>query len=253
MNYDYWYNKWIKSNLSTACVLRVTNKCNQKCEHCAFRSSPTHISQMSIKMCEKINDWVPKTVVLNIMGGEFSVLDNYPEILVALAHNRNQIRLVTNGFWSTNREKSAKFLNTIKRLIDICRITVAVSTDNWHESLGYRKAIELLENFDLDFDFIDAGELKTNDIRPIGRAWDNKIVPNSSIHCACEQMSNMIITEDGMVDRCPFGYFPWKHFSETTWYDAQEYVWGWRSEKLAEGMNCHACMEVEATQCGVAK
>lgn len=243
-----YLSEWKKSPISNACILRVTNRCDQECRHCAFRSSPRCIGQMSAKMCEKINAWVPRRVVLNIMGGEFSILNDYPEMLVELARGRRHIRLVTNGFWagrSTN-----KFFDTIKQIKEAsCQtIDIAVSTDGWHTRLS-DNAVLALRNNNLGVNFIDAGELYPSHIAPVGRAWDNQINPHPNIQPHCEIMCGMIITEDGMICRCPYGYFPWKHFRKTTWHDAQEYIWGWRSKELAKSMNCRLCMgRVEASR-----
>ncbi|KKN91211.1 hypothetical protein LCGC14_0220790 [marine sediment metagenome] len=249
---DYWYDKWMASTQSNACVVRVTNQCNQKCRHCCFRSGPEHVGQMSVKMCEKINAWVPVRVALNIMGGEFSVLDNYPEMLAALSRDKNIVHLVTNGFWTNDKEGIYKFFSAIRGIKRTSEcVSVTVSNDHWHKK-STDDLIKILKNNGLDVTIETARNLgpKGDRISPIGRAWDNKLVPCNSIHCSCEVMSSMIITEDGMVNRCPYGYFPWKHFSETTWNEAQEYIWGWRSEKLSEGMNCHLCMEVDnANRC----
>lgn len=242
-SHDEWYERWSNGSLSTACILRITNRCDQRCRHCCFRSGPEYSRQMSVGMCERINAWVPKRVLFNIMGGEFTVLDNYPELLVALARGRNCVRLVTNGFWADKSDPD-KFFDAMRQVKDSpCpEIDVAVSQDHWHEKQSHR-AVLLLKNNDLGVNLIEPGDLGVDDITPVGRAWDNHIIPRGNVQCSCESMSNMIITEDGMLGRCPFGYFPWKHFSETTWVDAQEYIWGWRSEKLSEGMNCHTCME----------
>jgi len=187
------------------------------------------------------------------MGGEFSVLENYPEMLVELARNRIHVRLVTNGFWGQTADGISKFLNTRKKMMEVCvRVSICVSTDEWHNSLSYSGAVEMLQAIDFGPDFTPS-TLRIEHIAPVGRAWDNNIAGSDNVHrthCSCKSMSNMIITEDGMISRCPFGYFPWKHFSKTTWEDAQDYVWGWRSEKLAEGMNCDSCMKiVEASKC----
>jgi hypothetical protein len=205
---------------------------------------------MSVKMCERINAWVPRHVVLNIMGGEFSILEDYPEILVALSRGRNHIRLVTNGFWADKGRE--KFFQTMKQIkLASCKtIDVAVSVDSWHKKSN-GDAVKFLKESDMGICLIKPPNLSIADITPVGRAWDNGIVPDYDIQCSCESMCSMTITEDGMLSRCPFGYFPWKQFNETTWDDAQDYIWGWRSEKLAEGMNCHLCMEtVKAAQCG---
>lgn len=251
-SYDEWYNRWSADTTSNACILRVTNRCDQECLHCCFRSGPKCVGQMSVRMCEKINAWVPKEIVLNIMGGEFTILDNYPQIIKLLSVDRSYVHLVTNGFWSRNRRSAQKFLDTIRQIKSTStKIDVAVSTDSWHtqSQLG-NHALKLLKNSDLEIDLINTDDLVIGSITPIGRAWDNNLVPFTYIHRSCEAMCNMTITEDGMISRCPYGYLPWKHFSETTWADAQEYIWGWRSEKLSEGMNCHLCMEtVKASQC----
>lgn len=247
-NVDYWYDKWFADKTSNACILRVTNQCNERCTHCCFRSGPECVGQMSIEMCKEINTWIPKKILPNIMGGEFSVLNNYPEILIELARHRNHVRLVTNGFWSRKDKRASKFIDTIKQIKDTCPcIDVVISNDRWHV---YYYSAKLLNNKVTKFlanspgiNLINCRNLDKDDIVPVGRAWDNHITPNEHVVRSCEYMSNMIITEDGIVCRCPFGYFPWKHFSETTWVDAQEYIWGWRSEKLAEGMNCHLCMK----------
>ncbi len=242
MNHDEWYNIWTKSHSSNACMIRITNKCNQKCEHCCFRSHPKCVGQMSVGMCEKINSWIPRNIAINIMGGEFTILSNYPEMLVSLTKNRSRIRLVTNGYWLRNQDK---FFDTIQQIKNAkcSHITVAVSTDQWHQKHAHDAIVLLKELPDIFVETCD--KLPTNGLAPVGRAWDNNLRSKLDYVRACTQLSYVIITEDGMISRCPFGYFPWKHFSETTWHDAQEYVWGWRSEKLAEGMNCNLCMETE--------
>ena len=145
IDYDALYNKWSESTISNACIVRVINQCNQKCKHCAFRSGPDCVGQMSVKMCERINAWVPRRVILNIMGGEFTVLENYPEMLVALARGRSNVRLVTNGFWA--HKNVDKFFDAMKKIkASPCGlIDVAISTDSWHNGNG-DLAVALLEN-----------------------------------------------------------------------------------------------------------
>lgn len=241
-SHDEWYNIWNANTLANACIVRITNQCDQECRHCCFRSGPNNIGQMSVKTCEGINAWVPKKILLNIMGGEITVLFNYPEMLVALARDRYDIRLVTNGFWAGRNNN--KFFNTMKQIkaASCPNINVAVSQDRWHKYKrpGYLAA-SLLRKSNHGINL--STSTNWSDITPVGRAWDNNLLSSNSQIRSCEEMSNITITEDGMVCRCPFGYFPWKHFSETTWDEAQDYVWGWRSEELANGMNCNMCME----------
>lgn len=244
---DYWYNKWSNNCYSRACIIRVTNGCNEKCPHCCFRSGPDNYRRMSIETARKVNTWIPKKIAINIMGGELTVLDNYPEIILSLAESRNEVRIQTNGQWAKTKAGLYKFIKAVNQASSICaRLDVAIADDRWHNQLGTiakkrfkqcRTNVTLIKNHDIH-------------LTPVGRAWDNNLIISPNSHASCEIMSNMMVTEDGMISRCPYGYMPWKHFSETTWDDAQDYVWGWRSEKLSEGMNCHACMEiVEASKC----
>lgn len=234
--------EWLLNEFSNACAIRVTNQCDQECRHCCFRSSPKAVGQMSIQTCEKINAWTPNRIILNIMGGEFSILKNYPELLVALSKNRSHIRLVTNGFWVTDPKKFVKTIGLIKKAS--CRlVAVAISTDQWHkDSENGDVAISFIEEFDVDVKLTIMEHLPIKDVKPIGRAWDNNIAIKSQ-DPACQKQCNMIIREDGMICLCPFGYFPWKHFNKTTWDKAQKHVFKWRAQKIAKGMNCHLCMK----------
>jgi len=239
--WDYWYDKWRGSTVSRACIVRLTNRCDQQCEHCAFASGPGCHGQMSVETCEQINRWIPKSVLPNIMGGEFTILPNYPDLLLALARYRDHIHMVTNGIWGHSHAMTIRFLDTIRQIKQVCpKINVAVSTDNWHVVSG-QEALDALDRIRKTIKLIPTEPVVN--ITPVGRAWLNGLGQKRLSCASCEVMSNMIIREDGMICRCPYAYFPWKHFSETTWDEAQEYVWGWRSEKLSEGMNCHLCME----------
>lgn len=238
-----WLEKWMFDSTSRACIVRVTNQCNDKCRHCSFRSGPNCIGQLSVESCEEINAWVPRTsVVINIMGGEFSILDNYPSILVALAKGRKDIRLITNGFWA--HDNILKFFNAMRDVKNVLsgNLEVAVSSDSWHRTRG-ASAKRFLKDISEYVEIVETSEIFDDDVVPIGRAWDNNIVTARNYRCACEQMCNMIITEDGMLCKCPFGYFTWKHFSETTWEDAKRDILLWREEMLEDGMNCNNCME----------
>ncbi|UCG02558.1 MAG: hypothetical protein JSW11_00915 [Candidatus Heimdallarchaeota archaeon] len=244
LNYDYWYNVWRNSKESSACIVRVTNKCDQQCRHCAFRSSPYNTGQISIDNCAKINKWLPEKIVMNIMGGEFSILHDYESILIALSQYRLKVGIVTNGFWSKNKHEISRFISTIKTITKTCNeVIVCVANDQWHKK--YPQTESLLRKNKLDIEIQIKEELPIHKIVRIGRAWDNKINKSTSNHQSCRIMSNLTIIENGMITRCPYGYFPWRHFTETSWYDAQEYIWGWRSEKLSEGMTCSLCMECD--------
>ena len=237
-----WFNRWMFDSVSNACIVRVTNQCNEKCRHCAFRSGPDRVGQLSAKTCEKINAWVPMSVKLNIMGGEFSILDNYPSLLVAIAEGRKDIHLVTNGFWAHNNID--KFFGAMIDVKDVLsgNVSISVSSDSWHRTRGLF-AQQLLKDIGEYVATVETDELHDEAIVPVGRAWDNNVATTRNHLCACKQMCNMIITEDGMLCKCPFGYFKWKHFSETTWENAQRDILLWREEMLQDGMNCNGCME----------
>jgi hypothetical protein len=200
------------------------------------------IGQMSTSACEELNAWVPKKINLNIMGGEITILENYPEMLVALSTGRGRIRLVTNGFWGGRGTDT--FFDAMRQIqaASCPRIEVAVSQDSWHDKPSH-KAISLLKDNNMGIPIIEPGDSSVNDIVPVGRAWDNNLGGYKNTVSRCEDMCNMTITENGMICKCPFGYFPWRHFNETTWEEAQEYVYNWRSEQLKAGMNCRLCME----------
>lgn len=250
-SYDYWYDKWKAHHSSNACVVRLTNQCDQLCRHCAFRSGPNQIGNMPVETCEKINEWIPSRVIPNIMGGEITILTDYPDLLIALALSRKDIRIVTNGFWSRSSVKIKKFIKAMEQVKNVCKnVDVAVSVDHWHAYPG-DNAIKILEEQCPNITIVETHDLGIEEITPVGRAWDNQIAPQPENWASCQVMASLLITEDGMICRCPFGYLPWKHFTETTWYDAQEYVWGWRSEKIADSMSCHSCMEIVGRQLGV--
>lgn len=246
--HDEWLKIWKASEIANACLIRVTNQCDQKCKHCSSRSGPECIGQMTVDMCEKINIWTPCGVFFNVMGGEFSVLDNYPELLLALVKNKRHIRLVTNGFWA--HQDPDKFLDTLKKIKNetTCqKIEITVSSDIFHRPEQSKHAITLLmDNKDWLMTDTTVG-FDTKDVSPIGRAWDNNICPMDTVKCDCHNMCNMTIIENGMVCICPFGYFPWKHFEQTTWEEAQEYIWSWRAEQLVKETTCDTCMKIDAS------
>jgi len=178
------------------------------------------------------------------MGGEFSILHNYPDILVALCENRDRIRLTTNGAWGRSEKETNKFFDCIDNInaSGCVYINITISTDRWHEPLCH-KAVEILQNRIVDADWCSLGDYGIDDLTPVGRAWDNKLIPEGPVQCFCATAPSLIITEDGMIHKCPFAYFQWKHFSETTWQDEKKYVWDWRATELAGGMTCVSCME----------
>ena len=239
--------EWSNSNISESCLVRLTNRCDQECRHCFSRSGPKCIGQMTVSMCDQINTWTPDNVFFNVMGGEFSLLDNYPELLLALVRGKKHIRLVTNGFWANqNPDKFFDTLRAIKATECHPKVVICISNDIFHSKSSNNAIMSLRDNASwikvettIGFDL--------NDISPVGRAWDNNMSPEGEIICNCQNMCNMTIIENGMLSLCPFGYFPWKHFTETTWKEAQEHILEWRSRLVAAETRCNTCMEIDAS------
>lgn len=232
--------RWKRSSISNACVIRVTNQCDQKCDHCAFRSSPENVGHMSVEMCKRINNWLPLSVVMNIMGGEFTILKEYPLILLALAEGRDRVRMVTNGFWARDKRKIRKFMSTMEQLKEVCPLVeVAVSGDKWHVKSG-QPAVDILKDNDVGIELVKhSWEIE---LIPMGRAWDNNLPTHEGI-ASCKTMCNLFIREDGMICKCPYGYFPLQQFDETSWFNIQEQIWFWRAGGLVEEMICKSCMQ----------
>jgi len=233
-------SRWSTSAISNACVIRVTNQCDQRCDHCCFRSGPENVGHMSVEMCKRLNSWIPPIVVMNIMGGEFTILRDYPDMLLALAKGRDHIRMVTNGFWAHDKLRIRKFMSTMEQLVDVCgEVDVAVSGDKWHTKSG-QPAMDILADNDVGVNYVRHDYVV--DLSPIGRAWDNKLEAEQNT-ASCLVMCNMMIREDGMICRCPYGYFPLQQFEETSWYNAREQIWHWRAERLRKDVFCVDCME----------
>lgn len=238
---DIIWKKWEFSKKSNQCIIRLTNKCDQQCKHCCFRSGPQYNEVMSLKMCHEINIWVPKNIQLNIMGGEVTILENYPELLMALSKDRSCIRIVTNGFGIKNdRDKFFKSIYNIKKMYG-CQISIAISNDIWHKPIPINM-VEILRNKYLDLIFETNTDLLDNELYMVGRAFDNKIGPTTKGRALCKPCSSITIIENGILMKCPVGYFEFKHFHETTWEEAETEILQWRSKELKRGMDCYHCM-----------
>lgn len=239
-------SEWKNSSLSTACVIRITNWCNERCEHCAFRSGQKS-DNMSVSVAKKINEWMPLDVAKNIMGGELTLLDNYPDLLLALSENTERVRVVTNGQWSRHGNQK-KFLDIIRRIssagtiIDVC-----VSDDKYHRSGDGKFAKKILQ--DAKIDMVDTGEIT---LVPVGRAWDNQLCDGHTI-ASCKYQCHMTIIENGNLTICPYGYFPFGYFSNTTWDKANSLIMETRLDWLNHGMTCSSCMACQNSSqiCGM--
>ena len=245
--YDHWFDKWNNNIWTNEFVARVTNKCNERCKHCCFRSGPEYVGQLSVKDCDTLNSWLPKHIRMNIMGGEFTILPEYPEILTALAHNRPKTAIITNGQWADDQHATQKFLSSIDSVCEVCaEVLVAISDDKWHQKFS-KRAQRLFREYNSKAKLISGVNIPDNKLLPLGRAWDNHLFSkNFEVCCGCcRETGQLMVIETGMITLCPMGYFPWKHFSKINYHEARKHVWKWRAEQLDLGMDCFSCMELD--------
>lgn len=244
-SHDQWFSKWQHNTWTNEFIARVTNQCNERCSHCCFRSGPECVGQLSVRDCELLNVWLPSRVRMNIMGGEFTILPDYPDILMALTSGRQRAAIVTNGQWAYDVHAIHTFLSSIDAVCEVCdEVLVAISDDKWHQKFG-RRAQRLYREHNPKAKLIYGVEIPDDKLLPLGRAWDNKLASKVFEVCCgcCRETGQLTAIETGMITLCPMGYFPWKHFSEVSYDDAREYVWRWRAEQLDLGMDCFSCME----------
>lgn len=244
-NGDHWFNKWDNNIWTNEFIARVTNKCNEQCTHCCFRSGPECVGQLSVADGALLNSWLPSYVKINIMGGEFTILPNYPEILIALTFGRTKAAIITNGQWAYDEPATQKFLSSIDAVCDVCdEVLVAISDDHWHQRFN-KRAQRLYREHNPKAKLISGVDIPDDKILPLGRAWDNKLASRSFEACCgcCRETGQLTVIETGMITLCPMGYFPWKPFNEVTYNTAREYVWGWRARQLDLGMDCFSCMK----------
>jgi len=195
-------------------------------------------------MAREISDWVTnQSVAINVMGGEFTLIPNYPDIVWALVKNRHVIYIVTNGGWITSDKETERFVELIRRLAERperkcsgSKFIVGVSVDEFHVDYG-TAVCDVLRNENVT---LVVGTHAGN-ILPVGRAWDNGInieKPTTS----CDDGPSMTVTEDGMLHYCIFGNTPYKMFHEVTYEQAKRAVFEWRAKRVIEGMTCQDCM-----------
>jgi hypothetical protein len=184
------------------------------------------------------------------MGGEFTILPDYPEILIALTSGRHKASIVTNGQWAYDKMATNKFLLSIDSVCEICdEVLVAISDDKWHQKFS-KRAQRLYREHSPKAKLIYGVNIPDNKLLPLGRAWDNHLSSREFEVCCgcCKETGQLMVIETGMITLCPMGYFPWKHFGEIDYYDARKHVWKWRAEQLDLGMDCFSCMERDKKQ-----
>jgi len=242
---DQWYSKWNSNVWANEFVARITNRCNERCPHCCFRSGPECAGHLSINDSQLLNTWLPSHVRMNVMGGEFTIIPDYPEILMALVSGRPKAALVTNGQWAYDEQATRTFLSSVDAVCEVCdEVLVAISDDRWHQKFN-KRAQRLYREHNPKAKLIYGVDIPDDKLLPLGRAWDNKLASRSFEVCCgcCRETGQLMVLETGMVTLCPMGYFPWKHFGKVSYDDARSHVWRWRAEQLDLGMDCFSCME----------
>ena len=193
--------KWIRP------TIRITTKCTQSCTHCCFECSPDKSNFMSVATAESIRKFIensPHIRSCNLMGGEIFCNPNYKEILSTILSIESliSIRIVTNGDWSTSKEKE-NFIDSLVPFKD--KIHIAISNDKWHTNENVEKAQYLLDEADI-LNKIDDGAMTDESIIPIGRSQFNyNIFSMFASYCQGYNAYSILIDEQGRIYKCPFG------------------------------------------------
>jgi hypothetical protein len=164
---------------------------------------------------------------LNVMGGEITLLPNYPDLLEAM--HFVPLRIVTNGWWVDHEKPRRKLVDTVRRLSKSGPpVYLGISRDRFHpEGVGDR-AHEWLKTqveFNDDWGFTATKDLEEENraVAPVGRAWHHELGDDMlrmfGAYChAHKNRQSMTVLEDGSVTFCNFGAWPmgflWWGFEE---------------------------------------
>lgn len=205
-------------------TVRLTTKCDCKCAHCCFECGPNRSDIMPVEVVKQIKGCFSGHVTwLNVMGGELTLLPDYPDLLNELTFA--PMRIVTNGTWVNKEEEKKRFLSTIRELSQgDHHVLVSISRDKLHPKGVGEKAYEWLKSkkTSKDFWFTSATQdLKEEEraIAPVGRAHFNLLGDGFfrmfGARCRCnENEKSMAVLEDGSVTYCQFGAWPMGHLTD---------------------------------------
>ena len=232
-------------------VVRITNFCNNHCEHCCFECGPECDLFMSPDIMELINTRFADTKDVcywfNVMGGEPTLHPNYENLIETLAGRH--VRFVTNGWWINNERAKNKFITFLKRTKAIMH--VGVSRDKFHPAGVGEKAFKYLMDEKIDDDFglsAPNPEDEEGAVASVGRAYWNYIGYMRSTfgaYCLSSNTRNTSFTvlEDGTVTHCPFGIWPIGNVSDSIEDLYEEKIH--RTERWNEiSPSCRSCYEV---------
>ena len=188
-------------------IIRITNKCTQTCEHCAFSSSPDSHTMMSVEEAKKIGQFMIANGVpyINVMGGEFICNPDWYEIVDILVSSTSFMRIVSNGDWATSEEIKEKLSLLIKKYPE--KIRISISKDKYHTNKHVDKAEEWLKSQKVIYNIGEESNMPEDSIVPVGRGSLSYGV-YSSLSCYCHNpvhMYSFLIDEVGKIYKCGFG------------------------------------------------
>ena len=200
-------------------TVRLTTRCLYTCKHCCFSCGPKCNDVMSLDIAKQVRTCFEGHVTwLNVMGGELTLLPNYPELLEAM--HFVPLRIVTNGWWVDHEKPRQKLLATIRSMSQQGPpIYLGISRDRFHPAgVGDRAHAWLTEqnpDFKEDWGFTATKDPKEEEraIAPVGRAWENELGDEMlrmfGAYChAHKNNQSMTVLEDGSVTFCEFGAWP---------------------------------------------
>ena len=197
-------------------TIRITNKCTQKCNHCAFESSPGSKIMMTLDTAMEIAKFLESNEITyaNVMGGEFFCNPEWYEILDCFLRVLRRMRLVTNGDWVENIEVKNKIKSLIEEYKD--KLFIGVSKDKWHTNKNVEKTKEFLSGINANYNIATPEETTDESIVPIGRGQLH-YTKYSLFYTYCSNPINnysFLIDEDGLIYKCGFGTWSYAKIQE---------------------------------------
>ncbi len=233
-------------------LIRLTNFCNETCDHCVFRSGPEFNTHLTEELADQINRWIPPTPAnICLLGGEITLVPHYPELVRILSRGIDQVGIVTNGIFARSDKTFDRFLETIKSLSNRI-VTIRLSQSQFHStSYGQEAFDKLMQKFENSSKKRHVQLARNSTIIPFGRAYDNRVWfrspntlnPINIVQGAmCEsQVDNIFIDEEGFIHSCPLGGARYKHVSEDSFHKIQKEVRDWQLYRMERGMTCLSC------------
>lgn len=235
-------------------TIRMTNFCNEECEHCVFSSGPSFNKHLTIELSEKLQKWIPPTTCVTILGGEFTLVPDYDIVASNIVNGKAECGFITNGIFVESEIRTKRFIDFINSLGNK-RITVRVSQSQYHSPKLYGlKAYGALQELLVDKKNLKLELIQKSIILPIGRAYDNGIeieewANHPEYGAFCENENHLFIDEEGYLHYCPTGNSKFDHIDECAFDLASKEIFQWRKEKIAKGMNCLGCSENGVGNC----